>query len=168
MEFTNEIVEYIKLNGRQLSGGAARQSNFTQGFPEKIKSFMLRYGGLEIKKFHSEGVISREVNKIIFDISLTEGLAEGYGKFLSKKLFPIGVYMPEAYEIVVDENEFVYLLGESCFCAGKKLYEGIERIIRADERNMLELDPSNDTHPVWLKLNENESIPVNIDSYLFI
>ena len=111
------------------------------------------------------GGIIREVNKIIFDISLTEGLAEEYGKFLSKKLFAIGVYMPEAYEIVVDENGFVYLLGESCFCAGKELYEGLERIIRADERNMLELDSSNDTHPVWLKLNEN--IPVNIDSYLF-
>ena len=40
MKFTNEIIEYIKLNGHQMSGGASKQSKFTQEFPEKTKNFI--------------------------------------------------------------------------------------------------------------------------------
>jgi hypothetical protein len=173
MAFTKEIDKHIEVTKTAIKDYSIELNNeFMENlsYPEFVKEFMREYGSLNIKKYYAKKDIIRDVNRVVFDISQTEGIngiSEGYGELLGKTLFPIGSYQPENCDIAVDEDGYVYLLGEYCFCAGKELYRGIEQIIRAKELNMLELDPSNDTEVTWLELTPSGSDVVDLETYEF-
>lgn len=170
MEFTEKLKKHLKEFGWSKDRNDSSQIELAKNYPEFVREFLRNIGGLEIKKYKWKGVELRDVNRVIFGVSHsegTDGISAGYSEFLGRPLYPIGVYLPETHDISVDDNGCVYLLGEYCYCAGKDFYKGIENLIRGNERNMLELDPENDDEAIWLELTDNGSQPVDFDSYEF-
>ncbi|WP_298515140.1 SUKH-3 domain-containing protein [uncultured Kordia sp.] len=173
MNFSKELQKHVKNHGwkpnrKDFSNKTYMEQN---NYPQFIQNFMFEYGKLKISDFTPEIPVKSEVtNHINFDISKTEGIhgiSEGYAEQLGRKLYPIAYYTPESYDVSIDENGYVYLLGEYAFCCGKELYKGIENIIRMRVFDTLELDPANDDDEIWLEYKKGISTIVNLETYNF-
>lgn len=173
MSFSKELQKHLKNHGWKSNRKDFTNKAYmeTCNYPQFIQDFMFEYGKLKISDYTPEIPVKSEVtNYINFDISMTEGIngiSEGYAEQLGRKLYPIAHFTPESYDVSIDENGYVYLLGEYCFCCGKELYKGLENIIRMRVFDTLELDPANDIDEIWLEYKNEKNTVVGLDTYKF-
>lgn len=173
MNFSKELQKHIKNHGwkpnRQNFSNKSYMEQYS--YPQFIQDFMFEYGGLVIDIFLPEFPEKPAVvNKINFDISMTEGIdgiSKAYAEQLKRKLYPIAYFTPESNDISIDENGYVYLLGEYGYCCGKDLYKGLENIIRMRVLDTLELDPANDNEEIWLEYKNGVNTIVDLETYKF-
>lgn len=172
MKFTEELEKHIERSGLSHSQISIHDTSYMgdYNYPDFIRDFLFKYGGLTIAELIPKNQENQTVNKLILDISLTEGvdgISGGYGEFLGVTLYPIGVLKPDSFDVAIDEKGFVYLVGEYLYCCGKNIYGGLENIIRRRAFDTLELDPTNDNEAVWLEYKDGKSRLVDLDSYEF-
>lgn len=147
MEFNVKTKELLKKagwkEGRKLD--ISKLNLPYNDYPDFIKDFLKEYGNLygdceTIKLPYSEST-----NKFDTEPAMPNDLLNGdntfpyYQSIIGKKLFPIGGYYPDGYNICCDADGRVYMIGEYCYYRGKNLYEGIENILLGWE-NCFQLD----------------------------
>jgi hypothetical protein len=173
MNFSKELQKHLKNQGWNPNRRDFTNKSYMDehNYPQFIQDFMQEYGGLIINDFTPEIPVKSEViNSVSFHISNTEeieGISEAYAEQFGRKLYPIAHFTPESNDISVDENGYVYLLGEYCYCCGKDLYKGLENIIRMKVFDTLELDPRNDNDEIWLQYKNGVNTIVNLETYSF-
>lgn len=155
MSFTEEMQNHLKEFGWYLNRKIDTYDDFMEqyNYPEFIRDFVRKYGGLKVLELVEKNN-TRVVNRTLLNPLESDGMgadsvAEDYASDLGRKLFVIGLYRPENFDIAVDENGAVYFLGEYCQCVGKNLYEGLESIIRIDQWSQLELYAKDTSSGKW-------------------
>ena len=138
-------------------------------YPLFVRQFVQEYGGIKFQKQFSK-LEKDKINVIEFNPLIAggyDGVLQGYAEDLGRALYPIGIYEPEGDDIAVDDNGYVYLVGEYCLCAGSNLFKGIESIIRVDQRNMLAIDESIEDEIVWTEYKDGQNFPVDLETHEF-
>jgi hypothetical protein len=173
MKFTNRLIAHLKKFGWEINRHDQGHDAYmtSNHYPKAIQEFMQLMGGLDIQRMSKNGEEVPDSSRVIFNISLTDGVdndPDSYATFMGVELFPVGVYLPENYDICIDENECVYLIRDEVYCVGNKIYPAIEQILRGDFKDILELDPTNEDEPVWMAYdNEKSKTEVNPTTYQF-
>lgn len=130
-------------------------------YPDVALSFLKKYGNLEGNC--EKQSYSAVVNTIhIYPEQDKEDLGGDsvyayYESLLGRKLYPIGVYLPDGYHICCDFDGRVYKIGEYCFYVGKNLYEGIENILLMNTIQSFQLDE--DTRKWWNRDGKHVELP---------
>ncbi|WBX76601.1 SUKH-3 domain-containing protein [Tenacibaculum ovolyticum] len=128
-------------------------------YPEFIREFMREFGGLKVLELLEKNetkVINRtSLNPLDSDGMDEDSVAKDWSDDFGGKLYVVGLYSPENFDIAVDENGAVYFLGEYCQCLSNDLYRGIEAIIRIDVGGGIELDPKDTTSGKWYDWSGN-------------
>jgi hypothetical protein len=171
MAFTKEMKSHLENSG-WFSGRVNNEYNDFMDkydYPDFIKEFIKEYGGLKVEELLSIEKDSNVVNRISLNPLDSDGMgsdsvSQDWANDLGRKLYVIGLYSPENYDIAVDEMGAVYFLGEYCWCLGKDLFEGLESIIRIDQWSSLELDPEDTSKGIWKNIKGEI---VNFDDYKF-
>lgn len=172
MSFTKELEEHIEkqgwFKGRKTNKFDAFMEQYN--YPEFIRDFIREYGGLKLIDLkpkhdinHLKTMFRTNINPLMADGMDADSVAEDYASQLGRKLYVIGLYLPENFDIAVDEHGAVYFLGEYCYCLSKNLYEGLECIIRMYNVS-LELDPEDIRSKIW---RDFDGKIVDFDSYEF-
>ncbi|WP_281979504.1 SUKH-3 domain-containing protein [Tenacibaculum mesophilum] len=170
MSFTQEMQNHLKEFGWYPNRKIDTYDDFMEkyNYPEFIREFIREYGGLKIlellEKSDTSVVNKTSLNPLDSDGMGADSVAEDYASDLGRKLYVIGLYRPENFDIAVDENGAVYFLGEYCQCVGKNLYEGLESIIRIDQWSQLELYAKDTTSGKWQDIRGEF---VDFESYEF-
>lgn len=140
-------------------------------YPEFIREFIRGYGGLKLKtlnKLQGDGILKEmyrvSLNPLDSDGMDSDSVAEDWATDLGRKLYVIGLYSPENFDIAVDANGAVYFLGQDCYCLGKNIYQGLESIIRIDQWSSIQLDATDPTSGLWY-ISKDKT--VDFDSYEF-
>jgi len=173
MAFTKELDKHIEVTKTTIKDYSNELNNKfmeNHSYPEFLKEFLLEYGGLEIPCYSKEHLEQIVVYRILISANFKHSSAEiplAYSEVLNMPLYRIGRLIPENDEIVVDENGYVYLLGDTAYCCGKNIFEGLEAIFRIKVSDTLELDPTNDNDVVWLEYKNGENRPVDLETYEF-
>lgn len=166
MSFTQEMQNYLKEFGWYPNRKIDTYDDFMEkyNYPE----FIREYGGLKILELlekNDTSVINKTyLNPLDSDGMGADSVAEDYASDLGRKLYVVGLYRPENFDIAVDENGAVYFLGEYCQCLSNNLYKGIEAIVRIDVGGGIELDPKDTTSGKWYDWSGNL---VDFDSHDF-
>lgn len=138
-------------------------------YPEFIREFVREFGGLQVKDLDKEGHL-KDRYRTNLDLFESDGMgadsvAEDWSLDLGRKLYVVGLYSPENFDIAIDENGAVYFLGQELWCVGKNLYEGIESIIRFDNSATIQLNPKdNYKSNIW---NSRIGEVVDFEAYEF-
>lgn len=173
MSFTNELENHLKKMGWYQGRNVTDYDVFMEqyDYPEFIKTFLREFGGLKIKDLNPQYDIEKFkkmdrtfINPLLSDGMDSDSVAEDWSRDLGRELYVIGLYLPENYDIAVDENGAVYLLGEYCQCVGKDIYKGLESIIRIDQWSQLEVDATDTASGKWLDVRGKE---IDFDDYEF-
>jgi hypothetical protein len=163
MSFAKETQELLKAAGwypgRNVSG---QYSLPIDGYPSLIINFLNEYGNLTISgKKHS---FSDVVEKIEINPKHGEGEYEEeesdysyYSSLIKRKLFPMGFFLPDHYNICCDAEGRVYMIGEYGYCRGKTLYEGFDNILLGNWAKFFKLDE--DTGQWWNRDGEYVPLP---------
>lgn len=171
MSFSEEIKVHLKNMGWYKGRKDNSQIDYMNenNYPEFIKQFIIEYGNLEIKDYRerNEEVVDNVLSLNILKSEGINGVTGDYSEFFNRKLYPIGYFLPESYDVSIDERGYVYLIGEYCYCCGNEIFKGIENIIRMDSFNSLELDPNEENDEVWLEYENGKNKIVDIESYNF-
>ena len=173
MKFTKDLQEHLQKHGWSENRKDTTQSKYMTNYPDFVIEFMQEFGGLTIPELFPKLTDRKVIKRNVFDIGAAEGadgITGAYEEVFNKKLYAIGVLEPGSYDISVDENGYVYLIGEYCHCAGKDFHKGIEQIIRSSFGNMLDLDPRNEDEVIWLDYahhNNREGEVVDLKTYEF-
>jgi hypothetical protein len=171
MSFSKELKDHLYKMGWKEGEKTSQYDAFMKqyDYPQFIREFIRNYGGLKIKTLnplHDSRLKDRDrtfLNPFDSDGMDADSVAADYASDLGRKLYVLGLYSPENFDIVADENGAVYFLGEYCYCVGKDLYEGLESIIRIDNVS-LELDPVNTASGIWRDISGKK---VNFENYQF-
>jgi hypothetical protein len=169
MSFTAEMKEHIKKFGWNPKRQIDLFDDFMlkYNYPDFIISFLQRFGDLKIHKLQdtNSGIINTTIiNPFKSDGMDADSVSYEYSSDLNQKLYVIGVYLPENFEIAVDVNGAVYLLGEYCWCMGKDIFQGIESIVRVDQWSSLELNPKNTASGIWYDIHGKM---IDFEEYVF-
>lgn len=166
INFSKELQDHLKKIGWKPNANIDIYNEYMDkyDYPDFVKEFMSEYGSLRITDL-TKGLspVTYIVDLDLFHSEKMDGIADTYSKILDEILYPIGVYKPLSYDIAVDRNGGVYILAEYCYCYGKNLYEGIESLVRCNNKFSLELDPSNPESKKWRSMDGF----VDFDSYEF-
>lgn len=162
MNFSREAEALLKKAGwyedRELSLEELDLSY--DDYPEFAVDFLKQYGNLkgECAKQDYTEVINIFYIFPAMDMEDLQGDNDYpyYQSILGKKLYPIGLYIPDGYYFCCDKDGRVYMLGEYCYYRGKNLYEGIENILLG-WANTLQLDE--DTGKWWNEDAEYVELP---------
>lgn len=156
MKFTDKTKKLLKkagwYEGRQLNIEELKLPY--QDYPNNIIEFLKEYGNLEGKCEPNVLLSTTSIDEFFIypemDLEYLQNEDEDYGYYSSiieRKLFPIGLYMPDRYYICCDSDGRVYKIGEYCFYVGSNIYEGIENILLTNTLASLQLDE--DTGKWW-------------------
>ncbi|MDI9310647.1 MAG: SUKH-3 domain-containing protein [Limnohabitans sp.] len=173
MSFTKEMESHLKTMGWFLNRKISTYDEFMEkyNYPEFIREFIREYGGLKIKtlnKLQNDSILKEmfriSMNPLDSDGMEPDSVAEDWSNDIGRKLYVIGLYSPENFDIAVDGNGAVYFLGQDCYCLGKNIYQGLESIIRIDQWSSVQLDPQDSTSGVWYT-SKGEGL--DLDNYEF-
>jgi hypothetical protein len=162
MVFSKKSIELLKKSGWK-SGRKITDKDLElpyEDYPESIKIFLREFGNLKVKCEVQD--YTDVLNELYLDASIPKEKLSGdnyipyYQNILKKKLFPIGLYVPDSYDICCDADGRVYMIGEYCYYRGKNLYEGIENILLGWD-NCLQLDE--ETGKWWNEDTEYVPLP---------
>ncbi len=161
MSFTKELQDHFKKMGWSKGRRVKEYDSFMEeyNYPEFIRAFIREYGGINVlelidERFKQSVVNNASLNPLDSGGMDVDSVAVDWSKDLGRKLYVIGLYSPETFDIAADENGAVYFLGEYLLCVGKGLYRGVESIIRYDNKS-LELDPKDPTSGIWRDVHAN-------------
>ena len=155
MNFTKEMENHLKSMGWFPSRKITTYDEFMEkyNYPEFVRKFIREFGGLKILEFlekKDSNVINRiSLNPLDSDGMGPDSVAEDWSNDIGRKLYVVGLYSPENFDIAVDANGAVYFLGEDCYCLGKNIYQGLESIIRIDQWSSIQLDAQDSTSGIW-------------------
>ncbi|MBL7789580.1 MAG: SUKH-3 domain-containing protein [Chitinophagales bacterium] len=163
MEFNKDVTELLKKagwkEGRKVSLKELELP--LDNYPNFIIEFLQEYGNLKIDCEKQD--YSDVANELYLDASIPKEKLEGdhyipyYQSIIKRTFFPIGLYLPDSYDICCDVDGRVYKIGEYCFYVGKNLYEGIENILLMNTLQSLQLDE--DTGKWWNMKGEYVPLP---------
>ena len=129
--------------------------------PNFVKEFHYKYANLIIKRVDDPRMKGEAELHIFSDVEQEFLKGEQdypyYQGIIGKRLYPLGVYLPDAYNVCCDADGRVYKIGEYCFSVGKNLYEGIENILLMNTLQSLQLDE--DTGKWWNMEAEYVELP---------
>ncbi|MBK8445025.1 MAG: SUKH-3 domain-containing protein [Sphingobacteriales bacterium] len=153
MEFSNEAKSLLIQMGWQASRKIpiADLKLPYSDYPSTIIDFLQEYG--DIEGYCEKQDYTEVVNELILYPELGESELTGdntypyYQSIIGRKLYPLGLYLPDGYYVCCDAEGRVYKIGEYCFYVGKNLYEGIENILFMNTLLSLQLDE--DTGKWW-------------------
>jgi len=163
MEFKNkDVKEQLEKAGWKPGRNLKNQITFSyDDTPEFIKEFLYEYADLKVLrvphpslKVEAELYIFSDVEK---EFLSGENDYPYYQNIIGRKLFPLGVYLPDAYNVCCDADGRVYKIGEYCYSVGKDLYEGIENIILMNTLKSLQLEEK--TGKWWNMNGEYTNLP---------
>jgi hypothetical protein len=135
MEFSSKAKELLKKAGWK-EGRTISEEDFVlpyNDYPAQVMSFLKEFDNLKIDCEKQD--YTPVVNKLLIGPEMEEEDLVGdndypyYQSIIGKKLYPLGLYMPDGYYICCDADGRVYMIGEYCYYWGNNLYEGIERIL---------------------------------------
>ncbi|MCO6161664.1 SUKH-3 domain-containing protein [Flavobacterium sp. NRK F7] len=170
MSFTKEMENHLKTMGWDPNRKITTYDEFMEryNYPEFIREFIRTYGGLKIlellEKEDSNVVNRTSLNPLDSDGMGANSVAEDWATDLGRKLYVIGLYSPENFDIAVDANGAVYFLGQDCYCLGKNIFKGLESIIRIDQWSSIQLDAKDPTSGLWY-ISKDKA--VDFDTYEF-
>ncbi|VXB82983.1 hypothetical protein FLAVO9AF_290094 [Flavobacterium sp. 9AF] len=170
MSFTKEMENHLKTMGWYPNRKITTYDEFMEryNYPEFIREFIREYGGLKILELldkKDSNVVNRtSLNPLDSDGMDSDSVAEDWATDLGRKLYVIGLYSPENFDIAVDANGAVYFLGQDCYCLGKNIYQGLESIIRIDQWSSIQLDATDPTSGLWY-ISKDKT--VDFDTYEF-
>lgn len=170
MSFTKQMENHLKTMGWYPNRKITTYDEFMEkyNYPEFIREFIREYGGLKIlellDKKDSTVVNRTSLNPLDSDGMEADSVAQDWSNDIGRKLYVIGLYSPENFDIAVDANGAVYFLGQECQCISNNIFKGIEAIIRIDVGGGIELDPKDSTSGKWFDWHGNL---VDFDSYEF-
>lgn len=156
MNFTEELQNHLKISGwfkgRRITKYDAHMEY--HNYPEFIREFIREFGDLRIKmlKPRSNSDLKDYIRANIDPSKLQMGEDTALSEWeedIGRKLYGIGRYSPETFDIVFDEKGYVYFIWEYCVCVGKNIYDGIEGVIRGDTGGGMELDGSDPSSGIW-------------------
>lgn len=163
MDFTNtKVIAQIQKagwhEGRSLEGKIGFSYEDT---PQFIKEFLYQYAELKIERVLHPSLKGKAEIHLFSEMEPEDLTGDNdypyYQGIIGKKLYPIGLYIPDGYYICCDVDGRVYKIGEYCFYVGKNLYEGIENIILMNTLQSLQLDE--DTGKWWNMDGDYVSLP---------
>ena len=153
MEFSDAAITLLKKAGWYIGRKLDVEELILpyDDYPQLVIDFLREFGNLEgdcEKQSYTEVVNSFYSFPSMEKEDLTgDNFYPYYSKLIDKKLFPLGGYLPDSYYICCDNDGRVYMIGEYCYFWGNNLIEGIDRILRGNWRNSLQLDE--DTGKWW-------------------
>lgn len=163
MEFSNKAKELLRKagwkEGRKIAVSDLKLPY--SDYPDKVITFLQEFGNLE------GDCEKQEYTPVINEFSLFPNVPQKiligdneypyYQSIIGRKLYPLGLYLPDGYYICCDADGRVYMIGEYCYYWGNSLYEGIERILLNNWRNSLQLDEK--TSKWWNDYAEYVDLP---------
>ncbi|WP_431166068.1 SUKH-3 domain-containing protein [Tenacibaculum halocynthiae] len=172
MSFTekmkNHLTEFGWSESRKINDYDVFMDKYN--YPDFIKEFLREFGGIKLKTLNPieknklNDRLRINLNPLDSDGMGKDSVAQDWSSDIGRKLYVVGLYSPENFDIAVDENGAVYFLGEYCQCLSNDLYKGIEAIVRVDVGGGIELNPKDTTSGKWYDWSGNL---INFESHKY-
>ncbi len=123
MEFTKELQEHLYKMGWTSNRKITAYDSYMEqyNYPE----FIREYGNLKIKDLNIEGHLKDRLrtsfNPLDSDGMDTNSVAKDYAIDIGRKLYVLGLYSPENFDIAADENGGTLMLKNGKKNAFKKI-----------------------------------------------